>query len=324
MIEYILLAICILMSAYYSGLEMGIYCLNRVRLKHRLNRGWKTAKILDRHLKKPEIIICTILIGNNIVNFITSAVFTNILHKKTSLIQAELYTTLFLAPVLLIFAEVIPKNLFRQKSDTLLYSVAPTLDISHKLFYPLSHFLKMVSKVPFLFFKNSKNSEDYSMFTPRKLMYYFMEGAQDGSLSRYQNVMTRNILRLDRTSVKKVMIKLNATVSIPYDIDMQHLTDLIRDNPFSRLPVYRKKQSKIIGVINLLEFLSLYEQGDTIDKFVNDVTFIDQYSSVDDTLFRLQHNRQRMGIVIDKNKRAIGIVTIKDLVEEIVGELAVW
>lgn len=321
--DYLLLAICIFMSAYYSGIEMGIYCLNRVRLKHRLDRGWKTARILNRHLEKPQSIICSILIGNNIVNFVTAAVFTSILEKTTSFMHAELLATLCLSPVLLVFAEVTPKNLFRQKADSLLYTLAPTLDISHKLFYPISVILRLASKIPFLFFKASNNDND-TFFTPRKLMYFFSEGAQDGSLSRYQNIMTRNILRLDRISVRRVMIPSKDVVSIPYDIDMDKLTDMIRNNPFSRLPVYHKRKLNVVGVINLLEFLSSYEHGDKIEKFVNPVTHIIHSSSVDDALFKLQHAKQRMGLVIDSNKNALGIVTIKDLVEEIVGELAVW
>ncbi len=323
MYDYIILIACILMSAYYSGLEMGIYCLNRVRLKNRLDRGWRTAKILNRHLSKPETIICTILVGNNVVNFVTSAVFTNIIEKRTSFLHAELVATLILSPILLVFSEVTPKNLFRQKSDSLLYTLAPTLDISQKLFYPISAVLRGVSRIPFLLFKRSKNDE-HTFFTPRKLMYYFAEGAQDGSLTRYQNVMTRNILRLDRISVKRIMIKLKDIVSVPYNIDMSNLTDMIRNNAFSRLPVYKKKEFKIVGVINLLEFLSSYESGDKMDRFVNKPINIDHDSSVDDALFKLQQSKQRMGIVVDKSGKAIGIVTIKDLVEEIVGELAVW
>ena len=98
--DYILLAIFILLSGYYSGLEMGIYCLNRVRLQHRVDRGWRTARILVRHLKKPQVLLCTILVGNNIVNFVASAVFTRLLENRTALVQTELFTTIILSPIL--------------------------------------------------------------------------------------------------------------------------------------------------------------------------------------------------------------------------------
>ena len=311
------------MSGYYSGIEMGIYCLNRVRLRHRIDRGWRSAKIIDRHLQNPRALLCTILIGNNIANFIAAALFAGILEKRTSLLHAELFTTIILAPILLVFAEVTPKNLFRKKSDTLLYSIAPTLDISHKLFYPLVILLTWISKIPFIFFGNPRK-DDYTFLNPRRLMYFFSEGTEDGSLSGYQNLMTRNILKLGGVPVKRVMIPLKDIVSVPYDVDTLKLADLIRNKPFSRLPVYHGRKNDIAGIINLLEFLSSHEEGNDIKRFVNAATYLNESLPVDDALFTLQKARQRMGIVIDKNKKTVGIVTIKDLVEEIVGELTVW
>jgi Mg2+/Co2+ transporter CorB len=155
--DYILLVVLILMSGYYSGLEMGIYCLNRVRLQHRTSRGWRTAKIIGRHLKDPPSLICTLLVGNNIVNFAVAALFTGILEKMTSLAHAELFATIILSPILLIFGEVTPKNLFLKKSDSLFYSLAPTIDISRKLFYPIVILLRLVSKAPLIFFEKSRS-----------------------------------------------------------------------------------------------------------------------------------------------------------------------
>ena len=321
--DYILLAIFILLSGYYSGLEMGIYCLNRVRLQHRVDRGWRTARILVRHLRKPQVLLCTILVGNNVVNFVASAVFTRLLENRTSLIQTELFTTIILSPILLVFAEVTPKNLFRQRSDWLLYRLAPTLDISHKLFYPVVVLLKYASKIPFIFSKRSRK-EDYTFLNPKRLMYFFSEWRQDGALSRYQNLMTRNILRLGRVPLNRVMIQAKDVVSVSYNVEINKLSKLIKNKPYSRLPVYGEDKTKIIGTINLLEFLSTYKKGDKMEQFVSDATYLDENLSVDEALLILQKSRQRMGIVVDKSNRTRGLVTIKDLVEEIVGELAVW
>ncbi len=321
--EYILLGAAIVMSGYYSGLEMGVYCLNKVRLQHRTDRGWRTARIMTRHLKNPQMLICTILVGNNIVNFIAAGLFTDVLERKTSFERPEFIATIILSPFLLVFAEYTPKNLFRQKSDSLLYSLAPTLDISRKLFYPIVILLKLISKVVFLFFKKQA-SDDYTFLSPRRLMYFFSEGAEEGSLSGYQNLMTRNILRLGRVRVKRVMIHLKDITSIPYNIDIEKLPVIISKKPYSRLPIYNGQKDNIVGIINLLEFLSSYKPGLNINRFTGKVIYLDQNMPVDDALFTLQKSKQRMGIVVDAKKRAMGIVTIKDLVEEIVGELAVW
>lgn len=304
-------------------MEMGIYCLNRVRLKHRENRGWRSAAVINRHLKNPQTLICTLLVGNNIANFMVSALFTDLLESKTSLMHTEFFATIIMTPILLVFAEITPKNLFRQKADRLLYKLAHTLYFSYILFYPLVILLKLISKI--MFISSSNHGHDSNTFySPRRLIYFFSESAQEGSVSHYQNLMTRNILRLDRVSVKRVMIQLKNVVSVPHNMDVKELNNLIKNKPYSRLPVYRQSLHQIIGIVNLLEYLGSQESRDDINTFVRPATFLNQNLAVDEALFILQQSRQRIGIVIDSSNRALGIVTIKDLVEEIVGELTVW
>lgn len=312
-----------MLSFYYSGIEMGIYCLNRVRLQNRIDRGWRTARIIDRLLKNPQSLICTILVGNNIANYMAAAFFTDILVRSTSLMSAEFFATIILAPILLIFSEVTPKNLFLQKTDRLFYKLAPTIDFFYKLFYPIVILLMLISKLPLIFFRNAK-TEGKTLLNPKGLAYFFSESASDGTLSPYQNVITRNILRLGRLKVRSVMVPLERASVIPYNADIQEQTSLIRSNPFSRLPVYKGIKNNIVGIINSLEFLSVEETERMTKDFIRAPIYLDQNLPVDDALFKLQQSKQRMGIVVDKYNTALGIVTIKDLVEEIVGELAVW
>lgn len=323
MVEYLLLGTFVLLSFYYSGIEMGIYCLNRVRLQNRIDRGWRTAMIIDRLLKDPQSLICTILVGNNIANFMASVFFTEILERSTSLVRAEFFAAIILAPILLIFAEVTPKNLFFQKTDHIFYKLAPTIDFFYKLFYPIVCLLRVISKLPLIFFRDAK-VDGKTFLSPKRLAYFFSEGVSEGTLSPYQNLITRNILKLGRVKVKSVMIPLDKSSLIPYNADIQEQASLIRSKPFSRLPVYKGIKSNIVGIINSLEFLSADETERMAENFIRTAIYLDQNLPVDDALFKLQQAKQRMGIVVDRYNMALGIVTIKDMVEEIVGELAAW
>lgn len=322
MLTYILLALALIFSFLYSATETGFYCLNRIRLRYRQERGWWTAKTISRLLDDPQGLLCTILIGNNIANYAATAVFTYTLGKNLPHLKGEaLVTTLVLAPFLMIFCEILPKSIAQRQADSLLYKVVPTTQVSHILFYPLVILLKWVSKLPQLFLKGVEVKES-PFFHPQRLRFLLEEGTEGGAVSLYQNMMAKNIMALGHIPVKKVMIPLEVVTMAPDTVGPNTLKDLAREKAFSRIPIYERDRSKVVGIVTLLDFLR--EGKDEVKPFVKPATYLEADLPVDDALLRLRRARQRMGIVTEGNGRAVGIVTIKDLAEEIVGELSVW
>ncbi len=317
-----LLIIFILLSSYFSGIEIAVYCINRVRLQYKVERGMRRAKIVRQLLDNPQALICTILIGNNIVNFLASATFTDMVSSSLSQANSELIATLILAPIILVFAEIMPKNVCQRKADTFLYTASPSVKFFSQLFYPLVYVLRGVNKIPQMFFKDMRRRA--LVFTPYRLGFFIREGVEEGVISGYQDMMARNIMELERIPVKNIMIPLKEATLVPYDISAEQIKALAKSVRFSRIPVFKYSRSEIVGVINLFDYLSTSTEKSKVSDFLRNTEYIKAETSTDDALIRMQRAKQRMAIVVNRDNKAIGIVTIKDLVEEIVGELMVW
>ena len=322
MAEFYLLILFILFSSYFSGIEIAIYCINRVRLQYKVDRGIRSAKIIKRLLEDPQALICTILIGNNIVNYLAAATFTNIMSENISQANPELIATLILAPIMLVFAEVMPKNICQRRADTFLYTASPSIKFFSQLFLPLVYVLKGANKIPQLFLKNV--SKRTAIFTPYRLGFFIREGVEEGIISSYQDMMARNIMKLGSIPIKKIMIPLKRTTMVSYDVSAEQIMAFAKSVRVSRLPVYKGSKSNIIGLINLFDFLSVGTEKSTISDFLKETEYFNSETLIDDALVRMQKTKQRMAIVTNKDNESIGIVTIKDLVEEIVGELMAW
>ena len=322
MAEFYLLILFILFSSYFSGIEIAIYCINRVRLQYKVDRGIRSAKIIKRLLEDPQALICTILIGNNIVNYLAAATFTNIMSENISQANPELIATLILAPIMLVFAEVMPKNICQRRADTFLYTASPSIKFFSQLFLPLVYVLKGANKIPQLFLKNV--SKRTAIFTPYRLGFFIREGVEEGIISSYQDMMARNIMKLGSIPIKKIMIPLKRTTMVSYDVSAEQIMGFAKSVRVSRLPVYKGSKSNIIGLINLFDFLSVGTEKSTISDFLKETEYLNAETLIDDALVRMQKTKQRMAIVTNKDNESIGIVTIKDLVEEIVGELIAW
>lgn len=142
MSEFYLLILFILFSSYFSGIEIAVYCINRVRLQYKVERGIRSARTIRRLLDDPQALISTILIGNNIVNYLASATFTVIVSQYLTQTNPELIATLILAPIMLVFAEVLPKDICQRKADTFLYTASTSVKFFSQLFLPLVYILK--------------------------------------------------------------------------------------------------------------------------------------------------------------------------------------
>ncbi|ODS32882.1 MAG: hypothetical protein SCARUB_01988 [Candidatus Scalindua rubra] len=322
MSEFYLLILFILFSSYFSGIEIAVYCINRVRLQYKVERGIRSARTIRRLLDDPQALISTILIGNNIVNYLASATFTVIVSQYLTQTNPELIATLILAPIMLVFAEVLPKDICQRKADTFLYTASTSVKFFSQLFLPLVYILKGANKIPQLFFKNLRRRA--RVFTPYRLGFFIREGVEEGIISDYQDMMARNIMELGSIPIKNIMIPVKKATLLSHDVSTEHIRALAKNIRFSRIPVYKGSKSNIIGVINLFDFLSVGTEESKISDFLKDTEYLNTETLIDDALVRMQKEKQRMVIVTGKNNKAVGIVTIKDLVEEIVGELMAW
>lgn len=319
MIYVLLILAFILTEGYYSGSETGAYCLNKIRMRFKAGEGTRRAVVLQRLLADPQGLICTTLIGTNLSVYLSTALLTSrleLMHVPT----AEVVSTLCLAPLLMVFAETIPKSIFQARANVLMYTLAPSLAFFRRLFAPGVWVLK---KITGRFAPAASQQERAGLFTSGRLTFFLDQGAHEGILSSYQRAMAGNVMKLGKTPVEKAMIRLSQAVLIPKSAGSEEFAKVASENRFSRIPVYEESPERIVGVINLLDFFCA-EAGETLENLMRPVVAIPADKAIDDALLLLQQASSPMGIVVDEKGAAVGIVTIKDLVEEIVGELEVW
>jgi CBS domain containing-hemolysin-like protein len=328
-------AVCVFfiaMSGLYSGTETGLYCLNRLRLRVAAHGGNRRAQLLQRLLADQPGQLFTLLIGTNVAHYLTSACLTLLLLKWFTARQSgphaeadvEFYTTLILTPAVFIFGEIVPKNLFQRHSDRFMLAAARPLALSYGLvrWTGLLRMEKWISKRLLRKFAK-KGAADFALH-PRAEMYQLLhEGAAGGALTATQAVMLERIAALQGMHVGAVMVPLSAAVTLRADLTLDEARRTVMNTSHSWMPVYRSDRQGLVGVVHFLDILTGVPELIVEDYLWTPVELRPE-TRVIDALSALQRARRRMAFVVDASGRCQGIVTVKDLVEEIVGELAAW
>jgi len=323
MLEYILIIAFIALAGFYSGSEMGFYRLNRIRLHFLVEKGRPGATIIQRLSADPQLAISTMVVGTNVGVYLATVVCAHKLQGLGLHHWAEFYSTLLMTPLLLIFGDIVPKSLYQRHADTLIYKTAVPLGVSAVLFYPVSRFLRLLGSLPRFIFPSAQ-AERASLLTVERFHFLLSEGTTTGALSPYQKAMTDNILALKSRSLRDVMIPLEKVVMISDAAGFTHLVQSFREHAFSRIPVYCGERTRITAIVNLLDLACADGREISIGELSRPPHYLNASMSVAEALYSLRSARQQMGVVLDDGGRATGIVTIKDLVEEIVGDLRAW
>ncbi len=317
-----LLVAAMLMSAFYSGSETGFYCLNRLRVWVGAERGSGVARALMNFIRNPRATISTILVGNNIANYAATILFTEQLRHTVLGHRPDFYSSIILPPILLVFCEIIPKSVFQHHSGRLMRGAVWPLRVSAWLYSPLAWLLRAVSRIPHLLAGERQEARG-SMVSQDSFKFYLSQGAAHGALSSYQRSMAENILRLGTTTLAAALTPLERAVMVRYDASFEDLREVLAGHRYSRVPVWRSSRDDIVGVINVIDVASA-EGSPSASELMRDVLVLEEQTSVAQALTRMRGAKQQFAVVRDGDGRAVGVVTIKDLVEEIVGELEAW
>ena len=319
-VSFAILGTCILFSAYFSGVETGAYSLNRLRLRYRTEKGSARAAILTRLLSRMENVVTTVLLGNNAAAYGATLVVTGMFESLLgSPVQSEIATTLVLTPVIFVFAEVLPKEIFRSHADTLLYRAARSLQVVTWVFYPLSLSLRALIRLLGKLIGEEGAGHPLEV-SPARLQFTFAQGTEAGVLTRYQDEMARNIIGLREVRVRNAYIPLETVAVAANTIDREAFLEIPRKHRYSRIPIWQGRKSNLIGVVHVFDVLAEDRPGLTIRNYIRPVPRISPDASIYQALLTLQSSHTPMGVVAETGD-AMGIVTVKDLIEEIVGEL---
>ncbi len=308
-------------AAVNSGFEVGVYSLSRVRLRYRLESGDLRARILDRLLHKPEKLISAILVIQNLaVYFVTFVVASTL--QEAGVPWAEAWSTVVLAVVFFIVVEAVPKNIFRHAADVLVYPLARAYQVMLVLLAPVVLMLRAVTRIA-VRIGGAQGEPFEQFFTRERLGFYIREGHSEGVLSRYQVDLTENILVGEHVTVQRAMTPLEEVAAVPEEITWGELRRLARQKGFSRYPVYKGERENIQGILNIFDCYNVESDAASLRQLMRLPQRFAPHVPVTAALKELRESRRPMGIV-ERDGRAEGIVTLKDCVEEIVGELYEW
>lgn len=316
-----LLVVLLLLSAFFSGSETALMSLNRYRLRHQARAGQRGARRAEYLLQRPDRLIGLILLGNNLVNF-SAASLVAVIALEIGGEPAVAAATFVLTLIVLIFSETAPKTLGALRPEAVGFVAAHAYYWLLKLLYPFVWLINAASNgLLRLFGVSPRDMEGHSLSSEELRTVVFEAGAR---ISRKYRRMLLNILDLEKVSVDDVMVPHNEIVGIDLDDDMHEITEVIRASEHTRLPVYRDNIDKVIGILHL-RHLANRAIDTTLDKtrlqaMLEEPYFVPEGTPLSTQLVQFQKGRQRFALVVDEYGDIQGLLTLEDILEEIVGE----
>jgi len=329
MITALLLAgllFAIVLSALASGVETGVYCLDRVRLRVACEQRDPAALRLEPLVRRPEDMVISALLGTNVADYVvTACVAALLLRAAVGEGLAELYATAIVTPLLLVFGGIIPKDWFRRESNHLMARLSGVLWLWLRLVRVtgLAAVLRALSRAVLRRLDPGRAEAETALLPRAQTLHLLREGAARGGLTHLQRDLIERVLNLSSVRVSEVMIPRSRAALVPLDVARDDFLRVARMAHFSRLPTYRSDPRYIVGVVNVHDVLT-DRDGKPVAEHMRPPVTLAEYVSVSAALLKLQGARQTMAIVLDRSDHCVGILTLKDLVEEIVGDLEVW
>jgi len=322
----------VFLSGLFAGSETGMYKLSRLRLRLGIEKKRMSSVILGKCIQDSTALLLSILIGTNLSYYLITSIVTCILLAEVEAVHtAELSATLITVPVLFIFCELIPKNVFFYRADILMPLFAPVLFVFHKFFswcgvVPL---LKFVSGIFARLTGSPRPAATMtSVMHKAHIQAITAETREEGVLSSVQTDIINRLVSISHTPLRAVMIPLNKVEMVDMDSDNVALLNKLKKCVFTRLLVTDKQRTNILGFISIYKALSSPEKFAGLHSFINPIRELHSDTTVIEAMNIMQRENQRIILVTRIGRmgrvRPVGIITMKDLAEELLGELTEW
>ncbi|WP_417582069.1 HlyC/CorC family transporter [Nitrincola sp.] len=319
----ILLGFLIILSAFFSSSETSMMSLNRYRLRHLVKKHHRGAIRASQLLERPDRLIGLILIGNNFVNILASAIATIIAVKLWGDAGIAIATGV-LTLVILIFAEVTPKTLAALHPERIAFPASFILHPLLKLFYPLVWLVGAITNNLLRAFGVKPNQHGNDHLSTEELRTLVHEAG--ALLPKRNQSMLLGVLELDDVTVNDIMIPRNEVEGIDMDQTLEQILEQLSNTLHTRLPIYHGDINKVIGLLHMRKLAQLIQRGEVTKEAIlqvaSDPYFVPESTPLQTQLLNFQQQSRRIGIVVDEYGDVEGIVTLEDILEEIVGELS--
>lgn len=316
--EIVIIAILIAFSAIFSSTETAFSSVNKIRMKNLAASGNKKAALVMKIKDSFDKALTAILVGNNIVNIastsIATAAFTRLLGEGSVGIATAVMTV-----VILVFGEVVPKSLASEHAESIAMAMAAPLYGLIVLFTPIIFFFSCLKKAlsGLIGDKNSQPS-----VTEEELMYLVEEIEDEGVLEEQESDLVRSALQFDEITIEEILVPRVNIAAVEISDSIEKIKDVFFFENYSRLPVYENNIDNIVGIIHQSDFYKMYiNGGSSIKEIMNKPLYTSKHKHISQCLLEMQKAKVHMAVVVDQYGGTEGIVTLEDIIEELVGDI---
>ncbi len=319
MTEFFILLTLIVLSAFFSGIETALMSLNSIKVKALVKQERKGAIVLERIKTNPRRLIITILIGNNLVNIggasYATLVFTELFGSSGVGIATGVMTFL-----ILVFGEITPKTFAAQNAERISLFTARPIEILSKILFPL---IKGFEYISYIMGKLLGTKEE-KLVSEEELGSIVTMGKKEGVLTKEMADMMHNVLKFRGKKVTEIMTPEINVSKVDGNATLKDVVDFVVKEPYSRFPVFLEDEDKIVGILDVddvLKYVKNQKLETKIKDIARDILFVPEYKEIDDLLTEFEGGNLPIAVVVDEYGEVSGLVTIQDILEEIVGDI---
>lgn len=325
-IQIIIMAVCLLMSAYFSATETAFSTLSKTKLKTIIEKGNKRASLALRLSEDYNKLISTILIGNNLVNILLSSIATvfviTLCVKWKDQTFADSYGTVIataaVTVIVLIFGEITPKSIAKNRPESFAMFSAPMMQLFIWLLTPVSFFFSLWTKLVAKIFRIKTETK----MSQEELLMLVEEVQEEGTIDDEEGDLLRNAINFTEQKAEDILTHRVDLEGFDIETPMEEIGKIFEESRFSRLLVYEDSIDKIVGVVHSKDVFTAKGLTDKpLDQLITPPLFIHKGERIDDLLRDLQTNKSHLAVVLDEYGGTLGIVTMEDILEELVGDI---
>lgn len=317
-ISLIIIVLCIIMSAYFSATETAFSSLNRIRIKTMAEKGNKKAILVEKLADNYDSMLSTILIGNNIVNIASASLATVLFVKLLGNEAGPSVSTVVTTIVVLIFGEVSPKSIAKESPEEFAMFSAPMLRLLIVLLTPFNYLFAQWKRLLSMIIK----PKDDRSITEEEILIMVEEAAQEGGINEQESTLIRSAIEFSELEAQDIFTPRIDIAGASMEMPMEKIAKLFAETGYSRLPIFEDDLDHIIGIIYHKDFHNkVYRKEEDIRSIIRPALFISKTRKIGELLKELQQKKSHIAVVVDEFGGTIGIVTLEDILEELVGEI---
>ncbi len=319
-LNILIICCCITIQGFFSGAEMVLLSANRLRLRRRITQGSKGAALALEMINNPRWFLSSTSTGTNMFVIISSVV-TAVWFESLFATYRELLTVVIIAPFLLMFGEIIPRTIFQQRATELAPRIAYPFCIASRIISPVTLLVFQISRLFYTTLgKEPLHRKDFS--TREELELMLLAPGHGSDLKKKEKKLIKRVFHLARKRACDVMIPLVHVTAVPHTAAIIDVIKTVRRTGYSRIPVFKGRIDNIIGIVYAFDLLDVPDDTAVISRFIRKTPFVPELKRADELLLFMQKTGNSIAAVVDEYGGSTGIITIEDILEEVVGEIS--